>query len=269
VDLLIKDDADEIRKIAGEINEINLQRRELDQEIVENALKIIDNDEELKKRKTTVLWDAGWHKGVIGIVASRLIETYYRPTILLTESEGVLVGSARSVFGFDLYQAISQCSEYLDRFGGHQFAAGLSMKKENFEAFSKKFEEVVSSTILEECLTPSILYDIEMPLEFVNMKIINTIDRLGPFGPSNMKPRFVSKGLKLAETARVVGKDHLKLAIQSDKKLTFNAIAFKQAYQLEALNNGKAFDICYTLEINEWNSYKNVQLNIKDIKVSS
>lgn len=268
VDLLINNNADEIRKIAIDINAINLQRRELDKEIVEDALKKIEQDEALQKRNTTVLWDAGWHKGVIGIVASRLTDSYYRPTILFTESEGLLVGSARSVVGFDLYEAISQCTDYVDRFGGHKYAAGLSVKKENFDAFSDKFEEVVSSTIKDEQLIPSLVYDVEMPLDFINLKMVNTIDRFGPFGPSNMKPKFVSKQVKLADDPRIVGKDHLKLAIQSEKKLTFDAIAFKQSYLLESLLNGDAFDICYALEINEWNDYKNVQLNIKDLKVS-
>ncbi len=170
--------------------------------------------------------------------------------------------------GFDLYEAISQCTDYVDRFGGHKYAAGLSVKKENFDAFSDKFEEVVSSTIKDEQLIPSLVYDVEMPLDFINLKMVNTIDRFGPFGPSNMKPKFVSKQVKLADDPRIVGKDHLKLAIQSEKKLTFDAIAFKQSYLLESLLNGDAFDICYALEINEWNDYKNVQLNIKDLKVS-
>lgn len=267
VDLLINDNADEIRSIATDINTINIQRRELDKEIAESALQIIEEDEVLQKRKTTVLWNPDWHKGVIGIVASRLTETYYRPTIILTESEGLLVGSARSVVGFDLYEAIFQCTEFLDRFGGHKFAAGLSLKKENFDAFSNKFEEVVSSTISDELLIPSIVYDIEMPLNFINQKIVNTIDRFGPFGPSNMKPRFVSRQVKLASNPKIVGKDHLKLSIQSDDNLKFEAIAFKLSCFYDSLLSGKAFDICYTLEINEWNGYKNVQLNIKDLKV--
>jgi single-stranded-DNA-specific exonuclease len=268
VDLLINDDEEEITSMAAEINEVNQQRKELDKQIVENALSIINQDEGLKQRKTTVLWNADWHKGVIGIVASRLIETYYRPTILMTESDGILVGSARSVIGFDLYSALHECREYMERFGGHQFAAGLTMKKENFEAFSQKFEQVVSDRITEELLIPSIVYDIELPLEFINEKLIHTIERFGPFGPSNMKPRFISKGVLIADPPKKVGSDHLKIIFKTKENLRFDAIAFKQAYHLPKLLHHSEFDICYNLEFNEWNGYKNIQLNIKDLKVS-
>ncbi len=266
VKFLTEKDLNRASQYLNEINSRNKERKNLDQDIVEQALEVIAQDESLVNRKTTVLWDQNWHKGVIGIVASRLIETYYRPTIILTESEGKLTGSARSVSGFNLYNAIEACSDLLEQFGGHQYAAGLTLKKENFEAFQSKFEEIVSQTIKPEMLIPSIEYDIEIDVNHLSLKFVKTIDRFGPFGPGNMKPKFVSAQVTLAFNPRIVGEHHLKLAIKTSKGF-IDAIAFKMGHFLTSLKKGTPIDICYTIEENSWNGDINLQLNIKDIKL--
>ncbi|MEA3497040.1 MAG: single-stranded-DNA-specific exonuclease RecJ [Bacteroidota bacterium] len=268
VDFLVCKNIPDATKIAQTIDKTNINRKEIDQSITQEALEVINENEEFQKRKTTVLYSDSWHKGVIGIVASRLIEKYYRPTILLAESNGMLTGSARSVAGFDLYSAIESCSEYIEQFGGHKFAAGLSIKKENFDKFSEKFEKVVSETIDPKVLIPSISYNFELPLEYATLQFIRSVERFGPFGPKNLRPKFISKDVVLAYPPQIVGENHLKIKIKTSK-YTVDAIGFNLGHFLEDVKDkNNIVDICFTVEENQWNDKSSVQLNIKDIKIN-
>lgn len=266
VKLLIAD-CDENAEDAGFIiNGKNTERKAYDADITMQALNMIDNSPELINRKSTVVYHESWHKGVIGIVASRLTEKYYRPTVVLTESNGVLAGSARSVKGFDLYEALNSCSHLLEQFGGHQYAAGLTLKPENFSAFSQHFEEVVSETITEEQLIQKIHLESELDLEEIDGKFYRILHRFEPFGPQNMAPIFISKNVQVMGLATVVGNNHLKINIKQKKSSTFSCIGFNLGQYVELLNNGTGFDICYTLEENVWKEKRSIQLNIKGIR---
>ncbi len=271
VKLLISKDIDSACRIAKWINKCNEERKNLDVMITQQALEMI-RKEELEngiKRKTTVLYNPQWHKGVIGIVASRLIETYYRPTIVLTKSDDIITGSARSVKDFDIYNAIDACSDFLEHFGGHKYAAGLSLKPENLNAFRNCFEKVVSSTIEERMLTPTIEIDEKINLSDINSKFFRILKQFEPFGPGNMAPFFQTDGIVDTGEAHIVGKNHLKLNIIHPEisGLPYNAIAFQQGEYLDYVSKGKPFNICYHIEENEWNGNKSIQLNIKDIKI--
>jgi single-stranded-DNA-specific exonuclease len=268
VDLLLCEKMGETHELSQHINDNNTERRTLDTEITRQALKMIKTDPNLKESKATVLFDPEWHKGVIGIVASRLIENYYRPTIILTESNGMITGSARSVKGFDIYDAIDACSDYLEHFGGHKYAAGLSLKPENFERFKKAFKEVVETTITEEMLIPQISIDGEINLNAIEGKFFRILKQFAPFGPGNSNPVFVSRECAVKGTARLVGKNHLKFNVYQPGNglLEMPAIAFQQGHQLEYLTAGKLFDLAYQIEENEWNGKIYLQLNVKDIK---
>jgi single-stranded-DNA-specific exonuclease len=269
VDLLVAEN-EETAQINGlHINQNNTDRRDLDMTITQHALLMIENNPEMQKRKSTVVFHTDWHKGVVGIVASRLTEKYYRPTIVLTQSEGLITGSARSVKDFDVYEAIDACSELLMQFGGHKYAAGLTMKPENLEAFISKFETVVSSTIEEHMLTPEIEIDAVIALDEIDMKLHRILKQFAPFGPGNMAPIFLSKGLSDRGYARIVGNNHLKLdVLNSDRpKQVIAAIAFGLGEHLDSISRKIPFDMCYTLEENEYNGVVSLQLNVKDIKV--
>jgi single-stranded-DNA-specific exonuclease len=270
VELLISNEMKQAAMISKEINNFNTERRTIDREITSEAMKMIAGDQKKVGSKTTVLFDPDWKKGVIGIVASRLIETYYRPTIILTESNGFATGSARSVQGYDLYQAIESCSDLLESFGGHMFAAGLTLKKENIGEFSKRFENYVASTITNDQLLPTIVVDIELLFSEINEKFYDFISMFRPFGPENMSPTFISHNIRDFGSGRRVGqsREHLKLDLfqGSDTSKTLPAIAFGQADHFEHIKAGKPIDICYSIEMNEFRGTKNLQLNIKDIK---
>ena len=230
-----------------------------------SLIQIIDNNEE--EKVTTVVYQEDWHKGVIGIVASRLIEKYYRPTLVFTKSGDKLAASARSVKGFDVYNALLACEEFIEQFGGHKYAAGLTLLPENYELFKDKFEEVVSATIDKKLLTPEIAIDAEIDLLDITPKFFRIIEQLAPFGPQNMKPVFKSTCVRDNGYGKKVGADqtHLKLNVfQGDNKKTFNAIGFNLGDKLSSIEND--FDIVYSLDENEWNGYKSVQLVLKDIK---
>jgi len=248
------------------INIQNQERKEHDLNITGDALSIIDNDEILIGRKSTVVYNEDWHKGVIGIVASRLTEKYYRPTIVLTRSNGHVAGSARSVRGFDLYEALCDCSDLLIQFGGHKYAAGLTMKPENVEAFKLRFEEVVSTTIPPELLIPEILIDAELELKQIDPKFFRILQQFAPFGPENMSPVFLSKGVKVRGMAGLVGQTHIKMTVEQNGSPIFDCIAFGQGEHLEQLNSGQPFDICYSIEENVWREKRSIQLNIKGIR---
>ena len=264
VELLVQEDFSQAKVKAEYIDKHNLTRKELDQNITKEALeKIVPN------AKTTVVFSEKWHKGVVGIVASRLIETYYRPTIVLTESHGKLTGSARSVSGFDVYNAIDSCSNLLEQFGGHKYAAGLTLKKENLEAFIKQFEQVVSETITSEMLTPKISIDLEMSIADINKKTFRIIEQMAPFGPANSRPVFMVKGMIDNGTGRLIGqeKNHLKLALtDSDNSKTLDGIGFGMSDRFPMVQDKQSFDVCFVMDLNEWNGTTNLQLRIKDLR---
>jgi len=270
VDLLVSSDTRLAIGISKEINNFNIERRSVDRIITTEAMRMIAEDQRTVNSRTTVLYNPTWKKGVIGIVASRLIETYYRPTVILTESNGFATGSARSVQGYDLYQAIEACSDLLESFGGHMYAAGLTLKKENIRPFMEKFEKYVNSTITEEQLVPRIFIDTELSFSEINEEFFRTMSQFQPFGPENMSPVFVSRDVFDTGAGRMVGSsgEHLKLDLcqESTGQKSFSAIAFSQADHFEYIKGGNPFDICYSLEMNEFRGNKNLQLNIRDIK---
>jgi len=270
VDLLVSSDTLLATGISKEINNFNIERRNIDRIITTEAMRMISEDQRTVNSRTTVLYNPTWKKGVIGIVASRLIETYYRPTVILTESNGFATGSARSVQGYDLYQAIESCSDLLESFGGHMFAAGLTLKKENIQPFMERFEQYVNGTITEEQLVPRIFIDTELSFSEINEDFFKTMSQFQPFGPENMSPIFVSRNVFDTGSGRMVGSsgEHLKLDLcqESTGQKSFSAIAFSQANHFEYIKGGNPFDICYSLEMNEFRGNRNLQLNIRDIK---
>lgn len=265
VELLISEDAKSANLIGQDIQLNNAQRQDLDKQITAEALQMIASDPGYDDRKTTVVFKEDWHKGVVGIVASRLIEKHYRPTIVLTKSNGKITGSARSVHGFDVYNAINECSDLLEQFGGHMYAAGLTMLEENVERFKDRFDEVVSKQISPDLLVPQITINAEMDLEDITPKFFRVLKQFEPFGPQNMRPVFVSKGLQDTGWAKIVGSDHLKFAVESQSGERFGAIAFGHGDKLSLIQGGK-FDVAYTLEENHWNGTTSIQLNVKDIR---
>ena len=226
VELLLSDDADMATKWAKNVNEHNSLRKETDSNITREALTMIEQQPPETNPKSTVLFKEDWHKGVIGIVASRCIEKYYRPTIILTQFQDKVTGSARSVPGFDIYEAISECSDLLDAYGGHKYAAGLTLPVEKVDAFQKRFEEVVSASITEELLTPVLEIDEELALEDISDRFYSILKRMGPFGPGNMPPVFVSKGLQVSSKPRVLKEQHLKFQVKSRAGQLIDGVAF-------------------------------------------
>ncbi|MCX2481356.1 single-stranded-DNA-specific exonuclease RecJ [Pedobacter sp. MC2016-15] len=251
------------------INLQNTDRKASDQNITAEALALIDESEVLIGKKTTVVYNENWNKGVIGIVASRLTEKYYRPTIVLTHSNGLLTGSARSVPGYDLYEALLGCADLLEQFGGHKFAAGLTMKHENIEAFSERFENIVGATITDDLLCPEIHIDSEISFTQIDGKFQRIIAQMAPFGPMNPAPVFVSTDVMLAGRPYVVGTKHLKLNVKQQNSAIFEAIGFGLAEFENLLQPNVLFSVCYTVEENIWKEQRRLQLNIKAIKIQN
>ncbi|MBN8701806.1 MAG: single-stranded-DNA-specific exonuclease RecJ [Bacteroidetes bacterium] len=268
VELLISKTKKEAEEFGAGINTSNTERKTIDSTITQEALALIAADENFGSRKSTVLFNPGWHKGVIGIVASRLIEKYYKPTIILTESNGKATGSARSVKDFDVYEAIDACSDLLEQFGGHKYAAGLTMLPENVDAFIQRFEQVVSSTIQDHLLIPEVEIDVEVDFKDITTKFYNVLKQFAPFGPDNMNPVFVTRGVICKGYARIVGETHIKFDVfqPESKESIFSAIGFGLAGMYDKIQTSVPFDICYTIEENDWNGIVNLQLNIKDIR---
>ena len=268
VELLISCNEDSA-KIKGElINVKNIERKEHDLSITDEALSMIDNDEVLIARKSTVVFNENWHKGVIGIVASRLTEKYYRPTIVLTRSNGHVAGSARSVVGYDLYEALCGCSDLLIQFGGHKYAAGLTLAPENVEAFIHRFEEVVSTSIKPEQLVQQVLIDAELDLKQIEAKFFRVLNQFAPFGPESMAPVFLSKNVYVCGSASLVGANHIKMTMMQPGSAMFDCIAFGHGEYLDKIKKDVPFDICYAIEENIWREKRSIQLNIKGIRVS-
>lgn len=267
VELLISAEHKESIDPGKLLNEHNAERKTLDATITKEALNMIESNVVLLQRKSTVVFSESWHKGVVGIVASRLTEKYYRPTIVLTESNGLVTGSARSVKDFDVYSAIEACSGLLEQFGGHKYAAGLTLKKENLDAFSERFEEVVAATIKEHMLTPEIEIDAEIELSEITPRTYRVIKQFAPFGPGNMAPVFLTRAVTDKGYGRVVGSSHLKLDICEHNPLfTFPAIGFGLGDKLPLTRPARKFDICYSVEENEYNGKVSLQLNLKDLR---
>lgn len=266
VELLTEMDLETAEVLAAAIEKNNTERKELDQKITQEALaQLVENKEE--DNYTSVVYQEDWHKGVIGIVASRLIEKYYRPTLVFTKSGDYLAASARSVSGFDVYEALDKCSQWIEQFGGHKYAAGLTLLPENYQAFKKAFETVVKETITEKSRSPEIRIDAALDLCDISPKLYRIIDQMAPFGPMNHKPVFCTTGVRDNGFGKQVGADksHLKLNLidGSDPK-TYNAIGFGLGSKVSLIEN--SFDIAYTLEPNEWNGVSSIQLVLKDLK---
>ncbi len=270
VRLLITKNLDDAKRVAEQINAYNTERKTLDSQATQQALGMIDADAQLKSARSTVIYHPDWHKGVIGIVASRLTETYYRPTIVLTLSNGLITGSARSVRDFDIYEAVDACSDLLEHFGGHKFAAGLSLKPENLDKFRARFEAFVCDRLQGIELVPVLDIDTKLPMNAISSHFYSILKQFAPFGPGNMAPLFLTNGVMDAGGSRIVGKNHLKLNVVHPEIAggPFSAIAFQQGEQFTMIEKQIPFNICYHLEENEWNGSVNLQLNIKDIKFS-
>lgn len=269
VELLVEKDASKARKISSQIEQNNTERRSVESKITKEALDQITNLKE-EKAASTVVYDEHWHKGVIGIVASRLIDTYYRPTLVFTKSGDQLAASARSVKGFDIYQAIEACSDHLIQFGGHKYAAGVTLKPEQYNSFKKAFEAYVSLNLEEELKTPSIIIDMELRLEDINPKFYRILKQFAPFGPENWAPTFISKGVEDSGYAKTVGEDdkHLKARFSQDMAYGTDAIGFDLGKHLNLITGRKKVDIVYSLDHNTWQGTTSIQLKLKDLKVS-
>lgn len=269
VRLLLATNYDHAEKLASSINELNVQRRELDNTITEEALNMIDSDEKMRNAKSTVIFNETWHKGVIGIVASRLTDSYYRPTIVLTRSGSLITGSARSIKNFDIYDAIDSCSDILEHFGGHKYAAGLSLKPEHLQEFSERFEKYVSEHLEEGDLTPELNVDIEIDFPTITPKFVRILKQFAPFGPGNMAPMFLTHNVIDAGFSRAVGnRKHLKLSVmqQGNTENVFSGIAFQKGDLYERIHDKEPFTMCYNIEENFWQGKTTLQLNVKDIK---
>jgi len=267
VRLLISDDDISADSHAVILQDNNTERKDIDRDITEQALSMIRNDKQLLNSKTTVVYNPDWHKGVIGIVASRLMEEYYRPTIVFTRSNGTIAGSARSVRGFDIHHALEQCSDLLEQFGGHKYAAGMTMDPENLENFKIKFEEVVANSISEELLTPEITIDAELESGHFHPNFYSIIKQMEPFGPGNMKPVFITTDVRDCGS-RIVKEDHLKFAVSKNNGRTLKGIGFGMSGKFEDVHH-KSFDICYNLDENEWEGKVNIEMKVKDVRTSS
>ena len=267
VQLFIEPEYEKALVFAEMLHNDNSDRKEADSAITQEALALINGDDALINKKTTVVFKDHWHKGVVGIVASRLIETYYRPTIVLTQSGEVVTGSARSVPGFNLYEAIHACREYLLGYGGHFAAAGLSLLPENISAFSDKFEEVVAATIAPHLLIPEIIIDTPIEFAAINTSFYNIIGQMEPFGPENMRPVFIAQNIADTGYSKIVKDLHIRFVVKQNN-ITFTGIGFNMAEKFYLLQMKKPLDIVFTLDENEWNGTKTLQLKVMDIRLA-
>lgn len=265
VQLFLSRNIDEARQYAAILHSDNTDRKEADKNITDEALAIISGDVAMVSSKSTVVYQPHWHKGVVGIVASRLIDHYYRPTIVLTQSGEYIAGSARSVSGFNVYEAIHQCRDLLLGYGGHFYAAGMTLEPANVEAFRARFEEVVSATITEKMLIPEINIDAVVTLTDLKQSFFNIIKRMEPFGPENMQPLFMVSGVTDSGYSKIVKDVHIRFSVKQGNIL-FNGIGFNLASKFHLLQNGEPVDIVFTLEENDWNNEKHLQLKVLDLR---
>lgn len=264
VQLFIENDIERAKTLAEVLHVDNNNRREADLTITEEAMAMIMQPEYAEK-KSTVVYKPHWHKGVVGIVASRLIETYYRPTIVLTKSGDIVAGSARSVAGFNLYEAIHACRENLLGYGGHFAAAGMTLLEKNVEAFANAFEKIVSSTITEELLIPEIIIDAEITFEELTLKFFDILTQMEPFGPENMRPVFIAKNVSESGYSKIVKENHIKFVLKQNNSL-MSGIGFNLAEKFEMLQKDTLIDVVFTLDINEWNNTSTLQMKVLDLR---
>ncbi|MDC1188767.1 single-stranded-DNA-specific exonuclease RecJ [Flavobacteriales bacterium] len=269
VELLITADFADAEEGSEDVSLDNAERKILDAKTTKEALSFLHSDDAHQNKKSTLIFSEHWHKGILGIVCNRIQEHYYRPTIVLSKSGKFYTGSARSVKGYNLYNAINKCSDILESFGGHAFAAGLTIKPENLEAFAKQFEKIVNDTISDDLLIPTVEVDLNLPLNEVQEGFFKVLNQFEPFGVGNDQPVFRCDQVKALPGLRVVGKNHLKMDIvdAENPSIRIPAIAFNQIKHLDHISRGKPFKVCYSLEINEWKGRKTLQANIRDIKV--
>lgn len=267
VNLLTETNLEQAKIFAAEIEEFNTDRRGLDRDITEQALKQITNNKE-EKGFTTVVYDETWHKGVIGIVASRLTETYYRPTLVFTKSGDKLAASARSVKGFDVYNALQGCSDFIEQFGGHKYAAGLTLLENQYEAFKKQFEKVVAESIAPDLLIPEQQIDTQIELNQISPKLMRILKQFAPFGPGNMTPVFMAENVQDTGYGKGVGEDekHLKLSVTQKGSKPIGAIGFNVGDKIGQIKTKNRFDIAFTLDENEWQGKVSLQLKLKDLR---
>ncbi|MRX69001.1 exonuclease RecJ [Flavobacterium resistens] len=269
VELLTEFDLEQAQQFASEIEQYNADRKDLDKKITKEAFQqIVENNEE--ERFSTVVFQEDWHKGVIGIVASRLIETYYRPTLVFTKSGDKYAASARSVKGFDVYNALDACAEHLEQFGGHMYAAGMTLKAENYQTFKNAFEKQVQETILPEMLTPEIEIDAEIDFSDITPKLIRILKQFEPFGPQNMTPVFMTSDVKDTGYAKTLGSEdeHLRLFAKQINSDGIAAIGFGLGKKIDITKNQNPFQLAYTIAENEWNGTISTQLMLKDIRTN-
>ena len=268
VQLFIEKDYDEALKYAEDMHNDNTFRKEADTSITEEAIHMIKSNSTLIQRKTTVVFQDHWHKGVVGIVASRLVENYYRPTVVLTKSGNIVSGSARSVAGFNLYEAIHACREHLLGYGGHFAAAGMTMLPENVEAFQKKFEEIVSATITEHMLTPEIVIDAEVIFSELSFPFYNILNQMEPFGPHNMRPVFIARNVWESGYSKIVKEQHVRFVLKQHNTI-LTGIGFGIAEKFYLLQQNVPLDIVFTVDLNEWNGLRSIQMKVIDFDLST
>ncbi len=267
VQMFIEKDPARAFEYAEMLHTDNSERKEADSSITEQALAVLNQYDDIANRKTSVVYREDWHKGVVGIVASRLIEHYHRPTIVLTKNGDYLTGSARSVSGFNLYDAIYECREYLVAYGGHFAAAGLSLLPENIEAFSKKFEAVVAASIDEKLLVPEILIDAEIPFTDITPNFYGILCQMEPFGPGNMRPVFIARQVEDSGYSRIVKEEHIRFTLKQNN-VVMNGIGFNMAHKFHLLQMKNPVDIAFTIDENEWNGIKSLQMKVIDMRLS-
>ncbi len=266
--LLTTRDYNRAKSIAGELERVNRRRKEIDIKTLNEALEKIQREYDPANENVVVLARENWHPGVIGIVASRIVEKYYRPTVMITIENGIGKGSARSIPGFDLFGAIRECSDLLEQYGGHKYAAGLTIKAENIESFKESFNKAATKRLKQEDLIPKLKIDAEIDLDQITPEIVRTLRDFAPYGPRNMKPNFASYGLEIVGMPRIVGQNHLKFKVRqpSSGGYVFDAIGFNLGHLLHLAENGRGIDMVYNIDENRWNNQVNLQLNAKDLK---
>ncbi|MCO5233744.1 MAG: single-stranded-DNA-specific exonuclease RecJ [Chitinophagales bacterium] len=266
VELLIESNSKEARKKAQFIHDNNYDRQLLDKDITSSALNIIQEDEDFDNKKAIVIFQEDWHQGLIAIVASRMVDKFHKPALILTESNGMIIGSGRSIGGFDLYEAIASCSEYLAQFGGHKYAAGFSMERKYVEKFIQLFEQIVEERIENEQLVQKIEVDDVIELEDITPEFYEWIKRMAPFGNGNHKPTFVTRDVRDTGNNGFVGKSHLKLHVSKPGQMSKSGIGYNMWDYIPYLRSKSKFDICYQLYLNDWNGHQNIELRVKDLK---
>jgi single-stranded-DNA-specific exonuclease len=267
VELFIESNVEKAKELASVLQEDNNDRKDIDRMTTLEALDMIAEKEEFKNRKSTVVYHENWHKGIVGIVASRIIEHHYKPTIVLTLSNGKITGSARSIKGFNMFEGLNQCADYLENYGGHYFAAGLTMKEENLESFKMRFDEVVKATVPEELFFPEIEVDAEINFNDINENFLKILNQFAPHGPENMKPIFMTKHvMDYQGFSTIVKEKHVRFVVYQNGSKTINGIGFNMAEKMDVIKSRHSFEILYHIEENIWNGNTSIQLKVIDIR---